>query len=63
MHTHWCHFHEWIDTWITRRDQQYMEWLKKVDEDVHNCERVKADRVGRDKGTAVNDGCCSAPSE
>ena len=50
-HTHWCHFQEWIDTWITRRDQQYMEWLKKVDEDVRNCERAKADRAERDKGT------------
>ena len=47
-----------------------MEWLKKVDEDVRNCERAKADRAGRDKGTGrdvirvldVNDGCCSAPS-
>ena len=37
---------------ITHRDQQYMEWLKKVDEDVRNCEHVKADRAGRDKGTA-----------
>ena len=36
--------------WITRRDQQYMEWLK-VDEDVRNYERAKADRAGRDKGT------------
>ena len=48
---HWCHFHEWIDTWITRRDQQYMEWSKKVDEDVRKCEREKAERAGRDKGT------------
>ena len=45
-------FHEWIDTWITRRDQQYIKWLKKVDEDVRKCERAKADRAGRDKGTA-----------
>ena len=50
-HTHWCHFREWIDMWITRRDQQYIEWLKKVDEDVRKCDRVKADRAGRDKGT------------
>ena len=50
-HTHWCHFHEWIEMWITRRDQQYMAWLKKVDEDVRNCERAKADRAGHDKGT------------
>ena len=50
-HTHCCHFYEWIDTWITRRAQQYMEWLKKVDEDVRNCERAKTDRAGRYKGT------------
>ena len=50
-HIHWCHFQEWIDTWITRRDQQYMAWLKKVDEDVRNCEREKAERAGCDKGT------------
>ena len=37
--------------WITRRDQQYMAWLKKVDDDVRKCEREKAERVGRDKGT------------
>ena len=43
---------EWIDMWITRRDQQYIEWLKKVDEDVRKYERAKADRAGRDKGTA-----------
>ena len=41
--------------WITRRDQQYIEWLKKVDEDVRKCERAKADRAGRDKVLPVND--------
>ena len=41
-----------FDTWITRRDEQYIEWLKKVDEDVRKCERAKADRAGRDKGAA-----------
>ena len=46
---------EWIDMWITRRDQQYIEWLKKVDEDVRKCERAKADRAGRDKVLPVND--------
>ena len=44
-------FHEWIDTWITHRNQQYMEWLKKVNEDLRKCERAKADIAGRDKGT------------
>ena len=48
-HTHWCHFHEWIDTWITHRDQQYMAWLKKVDDDVRKCECEKAER-GNDAG-------------
>ena len=51
-HTHWCHIHEWIDTWIIHHDQQYIEWLKKVDEDVRKCERAKADMAGHDKGTA-----------
>ena len=51
MHTLWCHFHEWIDTWITHRVKQYMEWLKKVNEDLRKCERAKADMAGRDKGT------------
>ena len=51
-HIHWCHFHEWIDTWITHRDQQYMEWLKKVNEDLRKGERAKPDIAGRDKGTA-----------
>ena len=37
--------------WITRRDQQYMAWLKKVDDDVRKCKRKKAERAGRDKGT------------
>ena len=37
--------------WTTRRDQQYMEWLKKMDKNVRNCEHAKADRTGRDKGT------------
>ena len=51
-HIHWCHFHEWIYTWITRRDQQYMEWSNKVDEDVRKCESEKAKRAGRDTGTS-----------
>ena len=34
------------------RDQQYIEWLKKVNEDLRKCERAKADMAGRDKGTA-----------
>ncbi|RLM69820.1 hypothetical protein C2845_PM17G08970 [Panicum miliaceum] len=34
-----CHFHEWIDTSISRRDQQYLAWLKKVDDDVRKSER------------------------
>ena len=33
--------------WITRRDQQYMVWLKKVDNDVRKCEHEKAERAGR----------------
>ena len=37
--------------WITRRDQQYMAWLKKVDDDVHKCEHEKAEEAERDKGT------------
>ena len=49
--THFCHFHEWIDTSISRRDQQYVAWLKKVDDDVRKCEREKAEWAGRDKGT------------
>ena len=36
---------------ITRRDQQYMAWLKRVDDDVRKCEREKVERAGRDKGT------------
>ena len=52
MHTHWCHFHEWIDTWITHRDQQYMEWLKKMNENLRKGERAKPDIAGRDNGTA-----------
>ena len=51
-HTHWCYFHEWIDTWITHRDKQYMEWLKKVNEDLRKGERAKPDIAGRDNGTA-----------
>ena len=34
------------------RDQQYMEWLKKVNEDLRKGGRAKADIAGRDKGTA-----------
>ena len=38
--------------WITHRDKQYMEWLKKVNEDLRKSERAKPDIAGRDKGTA-----------
>jgi len=46
--THFCHFHEWIDTSISRRDQQYVAWLKKVDNDVRKSGNEKAKR---DNGT------------
>ena len=42
--THFCHFHEWIDTSISRCDQQYVVWLKKVDDDVHKSGIDKAER-------------------
>ena len=41
---YFCHFHEWIDTSISRRDQQYVVWLKKVDDDVHKSGIDKAER-------------------
>ena len=44
MNTHFCHFHEWIDTCISRRDQKYVAWLKKVDDDVHKSGIDKAER-------------------
>jgi len=42
--THFCHFYEWIDTSISPRDQQYVAWLKKVDEDVRKSGIDKAKR-------------------
>ena len=42
--THFCHFHEWIDTSISRRDQEYVAWLKKVDDDVRKSGIDKAKR-------------------
>jgi len=48
MNTLFCHFHEWIDTSISRRDQQYVAWLKKVDNDVRKSGNEKAKR---DNGT------------
>ena len=56
--THFCHFHEWIDTSISRRDQKYVAWLKKVDDDVRKSGIDKAKHVN---GSAVNDGCRSGP--
>jgi len=49
--THFCHFHEWIDTSISPRDQQYVAWLKKVDYDVRKSGIEKAERAGRGNGT------------
>jgi len=51
MNTHFCHFHEWIDTSISPRDQQYVAWLKKVDYDVRKSGIEKAERAGRGNGT------------
>ena len=43
--THFCHFHEWIDTSINRRDQQYVTSLKKVHDDVRKSgiDKAKSD--------------------
>ena len=42
--THFCHFNEWIDTSISHRDQEYVAWLKKVDDDVRKSGIDKAKR-------------------
>ena len=47
MMTQFFHFHEWVDTSISRRDQQYVAWLKKVDDDVRKSGIEKAERAGR----------------
>ena len=49
--TQFFHFHEWVDTSISRRDQQYVVWLKKVDDDVRKFERENAERAGHGNGT------------
>ena len=46
--THFCHFHEWIDTSISHCDQEYVAWLKNVDDDVH---KSGIDKAKRGNGT------------
>ena len=46
--THFCHFHEWIDTFINHCDQEYVAWLKNVDDDVR---KSGIDKAKRGNGT------------
>ena len=46
--THFCHFHEWIDTSINHCDQEYVAWLKNVDDDVR---KSGIDKAKRGNGT------------